>query len=222
MEMLVTVSIVAGLAAVAAIATQNALRKGRQSVCMSNMRNIGAALHLHAAENGGNFPLTTHSTTLDKAWIYALEGTLGRFDESRVCPADPKREERLAERGTSYILNSYVFVPKTDAFGRATGPVLTKVAAIPDLSGTLLAVVCSDSVGASPGNDHTHSDRWNSWVSVRRDVATARHGAGGEDGTDGGSNYLYADGHVKFIRASEFKSRVEAGDNPALPPGITL
>lgn len=221
-ELLVTLAILTVLSVLTTSFVQNAMRKGKQAACMSNMRNIGAALHIYASENNGEFPETTHSTTLDRAWIYALEEHMGRFDECRICPADPKRQQRLDAKGSSYTLNSYVFVPATDAFGRPREKALNRIVAIPDLNRTLLAVVCSDHVGVAAGNDHTHSDRWTSWAGVVRDVATNRHGKEGSDGTDGGSNYLYADGHVEFIQAMQLKRRVESGDNPALPPGIIL
>lgn len=217
-EILVVVVILAVLAAIGTSAARTAIRRAHQAACAGNLRNIGAAMHLYAQDNGGILPGTTHTTTLDKAWIYELEAHLGRFEESRICPADPNKKARLAACGTSYILNSFVFVPRTDAFGRPRGKVYNRLMAIPDLPKTLLAVVCSDRVGVSPGNDHTHSDDWTSWAGVCRDVAPDRHGEPSPSHLRGGSNYLYADGHVEFIQAATFKRRVESGDNPAVPP----
>ncbi len=217
-ELLVVAVIVSMLAVIGIGVTRAAIRRSHQVACMGNLRNIGAAMHLYAQDNGGLLPGTTHTTTLEKAWIYELENHLGRFDESRICPADPKKHNRLAARGTSYILNSLVFVPQTDAFGRPRGKTYNRLANIPDPSRTLLAVVCSDHIGVSPGNDHTHSDRWTSWAAVCRDVAPDRHGEASADRTRGGSNYLFADGHVGFITAMNLKRRVESGDNPAVPP----
>jgi len=185
---------------------------------MGNLRNIGVALQIYAQENGGIYPLTTHSSTLDRAWIYALEEHLGEFDEARICPADPKAKERLAASGTSYTLNSFVFVPSVDAFGRPRGKAMNRPANLADPAGTLLAVICSDHVGISPGNDHTHSALWNSFSAIRRDVATDRHGPGNPQGTKGGSNYLYADGHVRLIPGATIKELVKSGINPARPP----
>lgn len=220
-ELLVVIAIVIVLSAATFSALNSATRAGKQTVCMGNLRNIGIALQLHAQENGGAYPVTTHSSTLDRAWIYALEERLGKFDETRICPADPKRKERLTARGTSYILNSFVFVPSVDAFGRPRGKAMNRPANLIDPTGTLLAVVCSDMVGSSAGNDHTHSERWTSFAAVRRDVATDRHGQGNSQGTKGSSNYLYADGHVSSISGLRLKNLVESGINPARPPGWT-
>lgn len=217
-ELLVVMVIVTGISAVSFSMWSSASQAGKQVACMGNLRNIGAALQIYAQENGGFYPLTTHSSTLDRAWIYALEEHLGTFDEARICPADPKGKERLAARGTSYILNSLVFVPSVDAFGRPRGKAMNRPANFANPAGTLLAVVCSDHVGTSPGNDHTHSGNWNSFPAIRRDVATDRHGQGNPQGTKGGSNYLYADGHVRLIPGATIKELVNSGINPAKPP----
>lgn len=218
-EMLVVVVIIGSLAAISGVVIGSSNRKGKQIACASNLRSIGVAMQMHANENGGVLPETTHTTNLETAWIYKLEEHIGRFDECRVCPADPKKDERLRARGTSYILNSFIFVPQTDAFGRPRGKSWNRQASIPDPTKTLLAVVCSDNVGVSPGNDHTHSDRWSSWGAFQSDVAADRHGEASATGTKGGSNYLYFDGHVEFINAVEIKRRIASGENPGMPPG---
>lgn len=220
MELLVVVVILASLALAAFSVGRSAIASSQQTRCMSNLRNIGAALHLYAADHDGMFPETTHSGDLDSAWVYQLEAYLGDFDETRICPADPKRKERLAAHGTSYILNSYLFVPETDPFGQPLGPALNRVTAIPEPSRTLLAFVCSDRTGAGPGNDHTHSNQWTSWNAVCRDIAPDRFGGGRSDHTKGRSNYLYADGRVVSMPAGEVKQKIESGNNIALPPGL--
>ncbi len=220
-ELLVVVVLVMAVSALSFSAWQTASRAGRKAVCMGNLRNIGVAFHLHAQENSGMLPLTTHSTTVDRAWIYALEEHLGKFDETRICPADPKGRERLALKGSSYILNSFVFVPSVDAFGRPRGKVMNRLSNLDNPSATMLTVVCSDDVGTAPGNDHTHSERWTSWAAVRRDNAVDRHGARSATGLNGGSNYLYADASVRFIPAGEIKGMIDVGINPAQPPGWT-
>ncbi len=136
-EILVVLVIVASLTVVGLGAWRRGREGAMKSTCMVNLRNIGVAMHLHAQENNGVLPLTTHSTTLDRAWIYSLEEHLGKFDETRICPADPKGKERLAAKGTSYILNSFVFVPSVDAFGRPRGKAMNRLSNHEDPSRTL-------------------------------------------------------------------------------------
>jgi prepilin-type N-terminal cleavage/methylation domain-containing protein len=219
-ELLVVIAIIAVLSTAAGLVFRNGMVKAKRSACAGNMRNIGIAMQMFAQENGGLLPETTHTVGLDQAWIYRLEEYIGEFDQTRICPADPKGKERLAAKGSSYILNSFVFVPQYDAFGNPLGKPMNRLSLIDDPERTLMCVICSDRVGVAAGNDHTHSDRWTSWAAMRNDVATDRHGGQSSDGTKGGANYLYFSGRVEFIAANEMKRKIERGENPALPPGM--
>jgi prepilin-type N-terminal cleavage/methylation domain-containing protein/prepilin-type processing-associated H-X9-DG protein len=215
-ELLAVIAILAILATLTATVSGSFVLRAKESRCMSNMRHVGIALQSYAADNGGKYPETSHTVSLDHAWIAALEGYLGEYDETRICPADPRAKERLAAGGTSYILNSFLFVPETDAFGEPIGPALNRPASIPDPTRTLLAFVCSDKFGPGSGNDHTHSNLWSSWSAVTADVAVSRFGSAGA----GRSNYLYADGRVESIAADVLKRKTSSGTNIALPPGL--
>lgn len=215
-ELLVVIAIVGVLVTATVMASRSFVLRAKEAASMSNMRNIGLALQSYAGENGGKYPETSHTVMLDHAWIAALEGYLGDYDETRVCPADPRGKERLAAGGTSYILNSFLFVPESDAFGEPIGPALNRPALIPEPSRTLLAFVCSDRIGPGPGNDHTHSNLWSSWSGVTADVAVERFGGG----SGARSNYLFADGRVEAIASAVMKRKTNSGTNIALPPGL--
>lgn len=211
-EIMVAVVLVAFLALIGMSVARGVKERANQAACANNLRQIGVALETYAQDNG-TYPETTHSADEGRAWVAALETYLGDYDKVRICPADPKKKERLAAEGTSYILNSYVFVPKTDPFGRPMGKQLNRPQNLPNPTRTMLAFCCSDSVGVAPGNDHTHSERWSSWAAVTRDIAPDRHGGNR-------SNYLFADGRVEVWREDEARSRIESGNNFAKPPGI--
>lgn len=220
MELLVVVALIGTIATLALVGMQGAMTAAKQSKCAGNLRNLGVALHLYASDYDGKFPETTHTQELDEAWIYQLESYLGHFDETRICPSDPKGAERLKAKGTSYVLNSYIFVPEVGPFGEVIGPQLNRYSAIPEPSRTVMAFICSDGTGVGPGNDHTHSNEWRSWSAVCRDISPDRFGGGAAGHTGGRSNYLYVDGRVESIRAAEVKKQIEAGVNIAKPPGI--
>ena len=220
-ELLVVVAIIGTLVTLGVVVSRGALASARQSACMRNLKNIGIALHLYAEDHDGKFPETTHSADLDGAWIYALETYLDDFESTRVCPEDPKKRERIKAKGTSYILNSYIFVPETDPFGEPVGPALNRIPAIPEPSRTIIAFICSDNTGTGPGNDHTHSNQWSSWSALAGDVCPGRFGGDKTDSTKGRSNYLYVDGRVESIPAVEVKRRIDAGINIAKPPGVS-
>lgn len=219
-ELLVVFVILATLGVVAVFAARGVLGASKQSRCASNLRNLGLAFHLHAQDHSGRFPETSHSADLQEAWVYTLKTYLGDFDETRICPADPKAAQRLKAKGTSYVLNSYLFVPIVGPFGEIEGPQLNTLAAIPEPSQTMMAFICSDRTGVGPGNDHTHSSEWTSWSAVCRDISPDRFGGGGAGGTQGRSNYLFVDGRVESIHAAELKRKTEAGINIAKPPGV--
>jgi prepilin-type N-terminal cleavage/methylation domain-containing protein/prepilin-type processing-associated H-X9-DG protein len=219
-ELLVVIAIIGTLGTLVALGARTAISSSRQSVCAGNLRNIGIALHLYAEDHGGKFPETTHSGSLDAAWVYQLETYLGDFDNIRVCPEDPKRKERIKARGTSYILNSFIFVPEVDPFGEPVGSALNRLSAIPDPSRTMIAFTCSDRTGTGPGNDHTHSNQWSSWSAVTRDISPGRFGGTTAGAAKGRSNYLYVDGRVESIRAAEVKRKINSGNNIAYPPGL--
>jgi len=220
-ELLVTISMIGVLAVLAVMGANAVLASSRQVKCMGNLRNIGAALHLYAADRGGALPETTHTAGLDGSWIYALGEYLGDFDETRICPAVPQRDERLRARGTSYLLNSFIFVPETDPFGMPMGPAMNHLNRIPEPSRTLVAFVCSDTTGVGPGNDHTHSNQWGAWSAVCRDIAPDRFSLSpARDHSRGKSNYLYGDGRVESMSAAEVKRKTDQGANIALPPGM--
>jgi len=210
-ELMVAVSIVGVLAASALVVVRGARSKAAQVACANNMRQIGIALQTYADDHG-HYPETAHTASLEGAWIYELEDYLGDFEEVRVCPADPKADERLEEKGTSYVLNSYVFVPRTDPFGNPIGRAMNRPVALREPSRTILAFCCSDHVPAGPGNDHTHSERWTSWSAVTRDIAPDRHGGKR-------ANYLFADGRVEAWTETEVREKIESGRNIAEPPG---
>ena len=219
-EMLVTTASVVALASVALAVSRSTLSRAQQTNCMGNLKNIGAALHMYAADHNGKFPETTHTTDFDEAWIVKLEAYLGDFDSVRICPADPRKNERLKAGGTSYILNSYIFVPEIDPFGEPIGTALNRLSAIPQPERTIVAFICSDRTSPGPGNDHTHSNQWSSWSAVCSDIAPDRFGGGSKERTKGRSNYLYVDGSVLSLEAGEIKRITEAGINIAKPPGI--
>jgi len=217
-ELLVVIAIIAVLATVAVMGASRAIAAGKQAACASNLRSIGIGMRLYADDHHGVLPGTTHGGDFETSWIYTLEPYLGDFDETRICPGDPKGQERLAQRGTSYVLNSYLFVPRTDPSGDPFGPALNRLNQIPEPTRTAMAFICSDRTGTGPGNDHTHSGEWSSWGAVTRDISPGRFGGDGDE--MGSTNILYVDGSIVSRKAVELKRLIARGVNFAKPPGV--
>lgn len=222
-ELLVVIAIAITLSALGFKVVHAGIARARQVQCLNNMRQIGIALTAYAGDHNGFFPETTHTAAANQAWIAALREDLGtEYDDLRLCPADPKVEERRERGGTSYVLNSYIFVPEIGPFGEELSPALNNINRISDPARTLMAFIVSDQQSVESTADHTHSRAWpGSWGSLLRDIQPDRHRTRGakEDHSEGSANYLFADGHVEAWEASEVKRRIEDGEDIAAPPG---
>ena len=221
-EILVVLAIIAVLAALLTSAAGSVRATMQRTQCAGNMRQIGIGLNLYCNEHGGDYPESMHTTEKEhEAWVWLLKPYLGNVDEVRICPADPKAEERRQAKGTSYILNEYLVVPLTDPFGNVKES-FTNRSRINRPAKTIAAFIGADSLDVGLSADHTHSRNWKDWRRVCQDIQPDRHrgGAAAEDHTHGSANYLFADGHVESIEAIHVKKRVENGKNVpfARPP----
>ncbi len=218
LELLVVLGVMAVLVVVAFSVVAHVKMNARRVQCLSNLRQIGMAIHLYANEHSGYLPLTTHSTGsrhIDQSWIYSLSSYLGNVDQVRVCPAEPplRQKQIIERRATSYALNELVFDAEE----------YRQIYRIPYASRTLLATILSESRTPSPTWDHVHSGEWSTWQRMLNDVQVDRHLTGSQPQTPaqrvrGSANYLYADGHVENIAAREMKGMLDSGFNPAAVP----
>lgn len=222
-EILVVAVVVSTLLAFTMAGLRQASVVGNRTKCASNLRQIGAAIHVYASDHNGNLPPTSHSSGVDfeSAWIFALAPYLDNVDEVRICPADPGGADRLAGGGTSYLLNDLVFDPKYGPFGELIGAD-NNLYRLNQPSKTFFAgIVAEKRKGASVQNDHVHGDAWDSdWNAFTNDIEANRHrlGESNADRTNGSANYLFGDGHVENIAATEMKRRIDNGENFARPP----
>lgn len=216
-ELLGAVAIVILLVAMALPALSSGKAAAQQSRCASNLRQIGTALLAYAADNDGKLPTTSHSGGSSKSWIFTLAPYLDAIDTVRICPADPKGPQRL-KGGTSYTLNSKVFVTGYDADGNPL-PASNRLSLLDRPAQTLFATLVSDQKTGTQA-DHTHSEAWENWTSVLVDITPDRfrRGKAAADRTSGRSNYLYGDGHVETIEASRIKQLIDQGINPSDVP----
>jgi prepilin-type N-terminal cleavage/methylation domain-containing protein/prepilin-type processing-associated H-X9-DG protein len=212
-ELLVVVTIISILAAMLLPAMARAKGKARSISCVSNLRQIGLGMNLYAEDANGFLPGTAHMS-LSNSWIFTLASYVGDVDKIRICPGDLKGDQRLLNRGTSYLMNEYTSVPALDPFGDPipSEPVWNKLERIKRPSDTFLVFEISDRAGTGTGQDHTHSRNWlnQGWNSVLNDIQPDRHGKS--------ANYLFADWHVAALKADKLKQRIETGDNFARPP----
>ncbi len=219
-ELLVVIAIIGILAAMLLPALASAKSKARQIKCLSQMRQIGLGYRMYADDASGYLPSTMSGTdSTNASWIIQLAPYVGGVDAIRACPSDPQRKTRMELRGTSYILNEYLVVPRIDPFGRSLEP-LRKVDAWRYPSETIVLFEIADGYGVSIYADHTHSRGWRQgWEQVLQDIQPDRHrvGASNADHTQGQANELFIDGHVEAPRASLLKQAIDLGINFAQP-----
>ena len=215
-ELLVVIAIIAVLTALAVPAVGGALESSQRSKCASNMKSIGAGIHLYAAEHHGKLP-SINCLNPDTTWIEQLQPYLGtNYTMVRVCPADPRAAQKLrTSHATSYLLNERV---EADSFVDENGELVPGEAVfdrhlrIANPSRAIIMFLGNTNSTAT-GTDHIHSGLMRSWNGLRREIWPDAFGGGLPDGTRGSANYLFADGHVQNIAATTMKQRLEAGQD---------
>jgi prepilin-type N-terminal cleavage/methylation domain-containing protein/prepilin-type processing-associated H-X9-DG protein len=220
-ELLVVISIIAVLMGLLLPAVQAARAAARRAQCANNMRQIGLATLRFADDHRGRFPGIMHERDFDESWINTLAPYLERVDAIRLCPEDAQRLEGASGRRTSYAQNGYLREP-TDAdlivYPHLADDLVSRLDELPATHETIVAFEAGNRVQLTL--DHVDSWTWFSedyptardgWERVQAEVAVERHGGAG-------ANYLYADGHVGNIPASQIQEWVEAGHDFAKPP----
>lgn len=221
------ISIIALLLSIMLPGLARARMYARRLVSSSNMRQVGIGMTMYADDNEGFFPESTHGYSGTRArrnsWITTLSKYVGDVDEIRICPADPKRQQRLEADLTSYILNEYVAVDNRDPFGRIVGDSYRNLHRLVRPDRTITTFVGADGLSLNVTSDHTHSRSWfvssNPWEAIRSDIQPDRYTTSRrEDNTVGSTLFLYADINVDVIDAKDIKNKAERGDNFAKPP----
>lgn len=221
-ELLVVISIIGILASLLLPAVSSASAKAKQVKCSSNLRQIGLGIMMYADDFEGSLPKTAHSTfSTNQLWIRKILPYVGNSEEIRLCPSDPTRVKRRTAGGTSYILNEFISVPVVDSFGQLISPI-PKLDQIREPSETILMFEVAEDYGPSVFSDHTHSRSWlrSGWEGVIADIQPDRHrtGQAQPDRSNGRANYLFVDGHVESMNATDVKRQIDEGINFAQPP----
>lgn len=228
-ELLVVIGIIALLISVLLPVLARVRLAGQQAKCTANLRQIGQALLMYVNDNAEKLPQTSHDPNRpgEQLWVNLLRPYMSNVDETRICPADPVGDERLAAGGTSYVTNEFVFDPSViyDPFGnRIGGEGVKKYSQFRFPSSTISFFTISDRVSPAQGvfGDHTHSRSWFDpavdanarWQLLLAEIQPDRFVLTASPlHTRGRANYLFLDGHVDSIDAAEVRSKLEKLEN---------
>jgi prepilin-type processing-associated H-X9-DG protein/prepilin-type N-terminal cleavage/methylation domain-containing protein len=187
-ELLVVIAIIGVLVALLLPAVQSARAAARSAQCKSQLRQIGIATLRFCDTHDGDFPEWAHSPGT-RSWLYTLAPYIESVDAIRICPEDPKAEERFEAKATSYVINDYLAKLQADSARN-----LRQLSAT---SRTMLMFEIADELPANPKYEHVHAIGWFTPNNLKRgrvlhdiqkEVQTDRH--------QDSANYLYVDGHV--------------------------
>jgi prepilin-type N-terminal cleavage/methylation domain-containing protein/prepilin-type processing-associated H-X9-DG protein len=204
-ELLVVIAIIGVLVGLLLPAVQSAREAARSTQCKSQMRQLGIATVRYCDSHGGEFPEWWHADEVDgsRSWIYTLAPYLEDVDAIRICPTDLQADERRQARATSYLINDYLATDEGEDNARN----LRQISAT---SRTIFAFEGADALRPTPKLEHVHAMLWFSDFNIRHilvlgmirsDVQIDRH--------VGGANYVFLDGHVETIPASQVEQWVD-------------
>ena len=215
-ELLVVIAIIGVLVALLLPAVQSARAAARSTQCKSQMRQIGIATLQYCDTHGGDFPDWAH-TPGKESWLFTLAPFMESVDSIRICPEDPKAEERLANLATSYVINDYL---AADQFNPITGELESarNLRQLNATSRTLLMLEIAEQLEAKPTNEHIHAAEWFTpkkiaqgrvMGAIRNEVQVDRHFES--------ANYLYVDAHVEVISVEQLQTWIDEEFNFAKP-----
>lgn len=200
-ELLAVIAVVGMLAGLLVPVVGAVREKARSTQCMSNMRQVGAASLLYLADQKGHLPSSGHDRNPDgtsRSWRETLKAYLGPTFIGR-CPSRPNHPSDL-----TYGWNDFLTVPSGPNEGRG---ILFSACRQP--SATLMLAEITDE-GVS---EHLHFRGFPRGVTLngfRQLVRTDVHGRG--------SNYLFVDGHVETLPASNVGPRLANPNSSFINP----
>jgi prepilin-type processing-associated H-X9-DG protein len=123
-ELLVVIAIISILAALLVPAVTEALARGREAYCKSNLHQLGVAFNLYSTSRDGTMVPYAGGANL---WVSSLGEEYGEIDSVRYCPEAPQRPTDVGggaayrawewgnTEGGSYGINGWFYADKGGA-----------------------------------------------------------------------------------------------------------
>lgn len=180
-ELLVVIAILAILAAILFPVFARAREKARQSVCQSNLRQLGKGIMMYIEDWDNSFPLWGDFDRT--SWPVQLYRYTRTYEVAR-CPNDDEFFHKTAQGKTSYLVNCEM-TQGCEQRLIDLGVVASTYSEVVEPSSTIYVIEASKNAA----EDHYHPHDPSRFLI---ECAKTRH--------SGGSNFLYADWHVKWGR----------------------
>ena len=205
-ELLVVCAIIAVLAAILFPVLGQAKAAAKSTACLSNEHQLGLVLSLYATDNDDSVPTAGEEEAegqelSGESWLECVQP----YSNSRLlyrCPVDQSQEwEALVEtRQTSYGLNAF-FAPNHPPFYGFTFDRVaqsSRCVLVAELSDTFSEDHFAPMFWGDPPRCQDaakQQEQWDSTLRLPKSINVSRHFAG--------SNYVFADLHVKKMRFSQ-------------------
>ena len=192
-ELLVVIALLAVLASLAYAGAGVMIGKGQAAKCLSNMRQIGAAMQMFANDHDGRLPGTAHGVS----WTNSLGAYLGTNFLGK-CPAVPEHRARV-----TYGWN--------DSLADAKG-VGIKLASARTPSATMAAA----ELATNQSSEHFHFAGGRGGAS--RVTPNQFEASVNVEVHNGSANYLFVEGHVENLAWTEVQRRLRQPGTTFLVP----
>ena len=192
-ELLVVIAIVAVLASLAYAGAGSMIGTGHATKCLSNMRQIGAAMQMFVGDNDGRLPGTSHGVS----WTNSLSAYLGTNFIGK-CPAVPEHRARV-----TYGWNDSL----ADSKGQGIKAAVCRAPSLTMASAELATNQSSEHfhfAGGRGGAARVTTNQFKASVNVEVHNRSA--------------NYLFVDGHAENLAWTEVQRRLRQTGTTFLVP----
>ena len=221
-ELLVVIAIIAILASILFPVFARAREQARKAACQSNLKQIGLGVMMYVQDYDEKYPFANMGYTpggrihevlvpyikSTQVWICPTAGEIKRLNGSRVFSGG-YGWNICGLTSAVPTGNGFGWSPSTPCTpdGTANGAQAVSLAGVPEPAQTIMA--------GDPASNGYQGNGTQLWASDRRRVAvlhggqigpfydeTATQTANEPKSYEGGGNYLFADGHVKYLQNS--------------------
>jgi prepilin-type N-terminal cleavage/methylation domain-containing protein/prepilin-type processing-associated H-X9-DG protein len=214
-ELLVVISIIAALLALLIPGLGRAKNLAKRTQCASNLHQIDVAMHLYANSNDDTYPCAQDPVKTSNIWLWMGRGFRGcispylggHIDANNpsvlLCTVDKKSPEKYESTSYSYSMAFYHSPEQINAMN--------------DKQYTYNPGLIRPSVPQKSVNVRSPAEKIiiGEWYSNHYQIKDGNDDPGWW-GLAGRRNYLFVDGQVRFLPATELRTANDGNPNPNL------